>query len=95
MFSSFQCPNELNPCPSSSLHQPNILFWPSSSIGDYSMKTGYKLLCEEDQRDKPSASNPDPMKKFWTSIWMLQVPGKVKHFMKPALGSFLKSILLI
>ena len=75
--------------PLNSLPQPNILFWPSSSTGDYSVKTGNKLLCEEEQRDKPSASNPDPMKKIWASIWKLQVPGKVKHFMWGACTNFL------
>lgn len=50
--------------PLSSLPQPDILFWPSSSTGDYSVKTGYKLLCEENQRDKASASNPNPVKKI-------------------------------
>ena len=32
--------------PLCSTPQPDILFWPKEKSGNYSMKSGYKLLCE-------------------------------------------------
>ena len=61
--------------------QEDILFWPKSSNGLYSVKSGYNLLCDEDSRDMASSSDSDASKNFWTRLWPLKVPKKVKSFL--------------
>lgn len=61
--------------------QPDYLHWPLERNGNYSVKSGYKLLCEESSRDEASSSNPVAATSFWSSIWKLKVLGKVKYFL--------------
>ncbi|XP_065634207.1 putative ribonuclease H protein At1g65750 [Quercus suber] len=42
------------------------------------MKSGYRLLSEEDMKDSPSSSNLSPTKRIWKGIWSLKTPNKVK-----------------
>nr|POF16190.1 hypothetical protein CFP56_24217 [Quercus suber] len=42
----------------------------------YTVKSGYKLLCE----DARSAANSEAVHSFWKGIWKMHVPGKIKHF---------------
>ena len=49
--------------------------------GLYSIKSGYQALCEEARSGEASGSNSGLIAGFWSSIWKLNVPGKVKHFM--------------
>ncbi|KAL0014227.1 hypothetical protein SO802_001296 [Lithocarpus litseifolius] len=67
--------------PISSVAPEDILIWPKSSDGEYSVKTGYKVLCEESLGDMASASGTNNGESLWSRIWKLQVPGKVKHFL--------------
>ena len=57
------------------------LCWPWDKTGEYTVKTGYKILCEEEDYDSASTSNYDSVVKFWRSLWKLKVPGKIKHFL--------------
>lgn len=59
--------------------QSDLLYWALAKDGVYSVKSGYKGLCEEARREEASGSNSAT--GFWSSIWKLQVPGKVKHFL--------------
>nr|POE85851.1 hypothetical protein CFP56_18200 [Quercus suber] len=45
------------------------------------MKSGYRALCDEARRKEASSSNAGLVAGFWTKIWKLGVPGKVKHFL--------------
>lgn len=47
---------------------------------EITLKSGYKLLCEESSRDEATSSNPVATTSFWSGIWKLKVPGKVKYF---------------
>ena len=49
--------------------------------GVYSLKSGYKGLRDEARREEALGSNSMTKTGFWSSIWKLQVPGKVKHFL--------------
>ena len=60
--------------------QPDYLHWPLERNGNYSVKSGFKLLCEESSRDEASSSNLAAATSFWLSIWKLKVSGKVKYF---------------
>lgn len=67
--------------PISSVAWEDTLIWPKSSDGTYSVKTGYRTLCEESSGDFASVSGTGTRKIFWSGIWKLPVPGKIKHFL--------------
>ena len=45
------------------------------------MKTGYKYLCEDQLAREHDPESVGAAKVFWKSIWSLNVPGKIKHFL--------------
>ena len=61
--------------------QPDLLYWTTEKNGVYSVKSGYRALCEEARNEEASGSSSVLSTGFWSSIWKLKVPGKVKHFM--------------
>nr|POF00498.1 putative ribonuclease h protein [Quercus suber] len=64
-------------------HYPmeDLLIWPHTSGGSYSVKSAYQLLAVGTRSALPSSSTTEDCKPFWKRIWNLQVPNKVKHFM--------------
>ncbi|XP_065635520.1 uncharacterized protein LOC136070080 [Quercus suber] len=56
----------------------DILFWPHSSNGRYSCKTGYRFLKEENELS-PVQEPVDT--KLWKGIWALNCPNKINNFM--------------
>uniref|UniRef100_A0A2N9F767 RNase H type-1 domain-containing protein n=1 Tax=Fagus sylvatica TaxID=28930 RepID=A0A2N9F767_FAGSY len=54
---------------------------PRTQDGRYSVRSGYRLLMDESLKDDPSCSNSSQLTKIWNSIWSLQVPSKVRHFL--------------
>ena len=67
--------------PSYMTRQQDITIWPRCKTGSYSVKTGYQLLNELDDRERASSSDNVEVKTFWSRIWKLDVPNKVKMFM--------------
>lgn len=47
---------------------------------NYSVKTGYQLLGELENREVASGSSNAELRNFWKEIWSLQIPNKIKHF---------------
>lgn len=45
------------------------------------MKSAYQLLSKTANNNQPGPSNPLMLKNFWTNIWKLNIPNKVKHFL--------------
>ena len=74
--------------PIRSVAQEDIIIWPKSRDGSYTVKTGYQILCEEQSRDHASSSFPDVTKGLWKGIWKLRVPGKIKHFLWRACSDY-------
>ena len=60
--------------------QEDILIWPKSKDGMYSVKSGYQLLCAMENSEAVSVSDNGEVRKFWTAPWRLKVPNKVKTF---------------
>ena len=54
------------------------IFWPLTANGEYSVKTGYKLLSNLDASDNPGSSDISQSKHIWKTIWNLNVPNRVK-----------------
>ena len=65
-----------------SIHdEEDLLIWPHTPDGMYSVKSAYQLLARELQQAQVGPSNPDTSKQLWNGIWKLKVPNKVRHFM--------------
>uniref|UniRef100_A0A7N2M7C9 Reverse transcriptase zinc-binding domain-containing protein n=1 Tax=Quercus lobata TaxID=97700 RepID=A0A7N2M7C9_QUELO len=75
--------------PLCSIPQSDVLIWPKEKTGTYSVKSGYKLLCEwqNEELNQPRISDID--RNFWSSIWKINVPGKIKHFIWKACSNSL------
>nr|XP_023875073.1 uncharacterized protein LOC111987580 [Quercus suber] len=57
------------------------LYWPYSTSGQYTSKSGYMFLKQESEME---ASQQAPLihdKQLWKKIWQLQVPPKIKNFL--------------
>ena len=58
-----------------------MLFWPLEKSSKYTVKTGFKLLCEiRDSIENLSQASTEE-RGFWKKLWKIQVPGKIKHFL--------------
>ena len=60
--------------------QEDILIWPKSKDGMYTVKMGYQFLCEREDKERASVSSFDAAKIFWSGLWKLKVPNKVKTY---------------
>ena len=67
--------------PLSSLPQNNFLFWPLDSFGNYTIKSGYKMLSEECHNDEDGQATRGVSNSVWKGIWKMSTPGKIKHFL--------------
>ena len=67
--------------PLSFIPQPDTLVWSSEKLGSYSIKSGYKSLCEKHNRDMNRPQASESQKGFWRCIWKLKVPSKIKQFL--------------
>lgn len=62
-------------------------YWIHSEIGQYTVKSGYKLLCDwsEQRKNKEEAlgetSVASNFSNIWKKLWKLNVKGKLKHFL--------------
>nr|POE91347.1 hypothetical protein CFP56_44516 [Quercus suber] len=57
--------------PLCNMPQENCIVWPWSRDGKYSVKIGYQLLGELENREAASRSNTVDSKNFWKGIWSL------------------------
>lgn len=71
--------------PLCSLLQKDFLYWPMDKFGEYTVKLGYKMLCEENRRDEASSSNREASR----ALWKMSAPGKIKHFLWKACSNAL------
>nr|POE82994.1 putative ribonuclease h protein [Quercus suber] len=68
----------VNAIPLSLADTPDWLFWPKTSSGTYSVKSGYKLLREVDVVEAPGASDLSGNRDVWKQIWKLHVPNRIR-----------------
>ena len=60
--------------------QRDCLVWPRTRDGNYSVKTGYQLLEEFENRGDVSGSSSSNLRSFWKGIWKMRIPNKIKNF---------------
>lgn len=63
--------------PLSSTNQTDVLVWPFTPSGNYSVKSGYRFLFEN--YVQPQRIDHDSA--FWNKLWGLEVPSKIKIFL--------------
>jgi len=60
--------------------QDDVIIWPRSKDGSYTVRIGYQLLYEFENFDEATSSNPASSKAFWNRIWKLNIPNKMRFF---------------
>ena len=60
--------------------QEDILIWPKTKDGQYSVKLGYQLLCAKELSGLASGSSNEVNRRLWSGLWRMKVPSKVKTF---------------
>ena len=58
----------------SQLAADDVLYWPFSSNGDYSCKSGYRFLKDEAEQLDTNRVPPLRDKNLWKAIWSMRVP---------------------
>ena len=56
------------------------LTWPGNINGEYLVRSGYRFLVDEEDKNLPGSSRPNPLQDIWSSIWSLKIPRKCQMF---------------
>ena len=59
--------------------QRDIITWPFTADGEYTVKSGYQFLMNELYKADSGPSSIAAAKELWHVVWHLQVPNKVKN----------------
>ena len=59
--------------------QEDVLIWPFSPDGEYTVQTGYRFLQKQHMDNEPGSSEDAVLKSLWKKIWGLKVPEKVRN----------------
>lgn len=65
----------------SSISKADKLVWGREKNGRYTVRSGYRLLCELDHVNEPGCSDMGSWNRFWKRLWSLPVPHKVHIFL--------------
>ena len=60
--------------------EEDILIWPSTFDGEYSVRSAYRMLVDAENLSMPSSSSPANAGLVWKKIWKVRVPNKIRHF---------------
>ena len=61
--------------------EEDILIWPLTADGDYSVRSAYRMLVDNESQSLPSSSTPNGDGSVWKKIWKVQVAHKIRHFL--------------
>lgn len=73
--------NRIQAIPLCWIEQSDCLLWPADKSGQYSIKTGYQLLCEVENANVASSSDTSKLEQFWKRVWKLHILNKIKNFL--------------
>ena len=59
----------------------DIVIWPHTTNGRYSVRSAYHFLMERANQDRPSHSNMENESNLWKNIWSLKAIPRVKSFL--------------
>lgn len=74
----------------SAVSNKDVLVWPLSLNGNYSVKSAYRLLDTEVVNSFPFSSGGE-CSMVWKHIWKIRAPQKIKHFIGQAAKDLLPS----
>jgi ribonuclease HI len=66
--------------PLSNQDHADKIIWPSNTNGEYTVRSGYRFLVDEEDKNLPGCSTPNPLQDIWRSIWSLKIPRKCQMF---------------
>ena len=75
--------------PLSEHHHSDLLIWPHTPDGCYSVRSAHRLLVAAQSQDQLSSSSTEASKRLWKGVWRMEVPNKVHHFIWRAVGESL------
>jgi ribonuclease HI len=55
-------------------------FWPGTTNGCYSVKSGYQALIHLENQQLPGSSTNNVLHPIWKAVWSLRIPKKCQHF---------------
>ncbi|KAL4609732.1 hypothetical protein ACB092_08G002500 [Castanea dentata] len=58
----------------------DCIVWLRTRDRNYSVKTGYQLLGELENKEIALVSNNNNLRSFWKGIWKMRIPNKIKNF---------------
>ena len=58
----------------------DLLIWPLTPTGDYSVRSAYRMLETNARSLSPGTSSSEGQSKVWKGIWKIKTPNKVRHF---------------
>ena len=67
--------------PLSHYRQDDILIWGGTKNGVFAVRSGYHFLLDDSHRTDPGPSDTSLLVQAWNTIWSIQVPPKVRHFL--------------
>uniref|UniRef100_A0A2N9FN80 Protein kinase domain-containing protein n=1 Tax=Fagus sylvatica TaxID=28930 RepID=A0A2N9FN80_FAGSY len=67
--------------PLSLRHQNDSLVWGGTKNGVYAVRSGYHFLMTEKTQANAGPSDTTQLSQLWNTIWSLQIPPKVRHFL--------------
>ena len=59
----------------------DTITWPFNASGSYTIKSGYKFLAKDELHNQ-SPTHSDQNSELWKLIWSLEVPNKIKNFVR-------------
>ena len=61
--------------------QIDSLVWPAERSGQFSVKWGYKCLCNDPYVSESDSESTEVHRGLWKGVWRLNILGKIKHFL--------------
>ena len=58
----------------------DLLVWPLTSNGSFSVRSAYRFLASADFSSQPSSSSGIEQQNFWKNIWKIRAPNRIQHF---------------
>lgn len=58
----------------------DLLIWPLTLDGNYSVRSAYQMLETDARYLTPSFSSMDGGSKVWKGIWKIKTPNRIRHF---------------
>nr|POF09032.1 hypothetical protein CFP56_14973 [Quercus suber] len=58
----------------------DLLVWPLTSDGSFSVRSANRFLALADFSSQPSSSSGIEQQNFWKNIWKIRAPNRIKHF---------------